>query len=98
MITGKHTPQSTATIVSNAGHVIDTLDNATSEIRSLNPTSFEGANLLLSDPGQFFDNQLTFAGGAIDWATDTGKLAAALTIGERSVVLLAKSFWSLRFP
>ena len=85
LITGRHTPQSTATIVNNAGDVLGRLDNANNEIRSLNPTSFEGANLLARDPGQFFDNQRTFAGGVIDWAADSGKLAAALTIASSPV-------------
>lgn len=62
--------------------LVDTLDNASTQIQSLNPTSFEGANLLLTGPGQFFDNQLTFADGVVDWKVDTGTLVGALTIAS----------------
>lgn len=80
LITGRHTPQSIATIADNAGHVNDTINNAASHIRSLNPTSIEGTQLLRTDPNQFFENQLTFADGVADWTADSAKLAAALTV------------------
>ena len=82
LITGRPSPQAVAKIIENAPDVAQTLDNAATEIRSLNPASAEGAALLLSDPGQFVDNHINFLGGAKDWTVDTAKVAAAVTIAS----------------
>ena len=77
---GRLSPQAAATIAQNAPDVIDTLDNAFSEISSLNPASIEGITLLLENPEQFVDNYINFAGGVGEWAVDTGTMAGALII------------------
>lgn len=86
LITGRPSPEAVAAIIENAPGVLNTLDNAGREIRSLNPANPEGAHLLLTDPKQFFDNQATFLGGAKDWAVDTTKIAAAVAIAGDPVL------------
>ena len=65
--------------------VVTTLGSAAYEIGKLSPLSPQGLHLLVTDPGQFFDNQVTFASGIKDWTVDTAKLVGALAIASNPV-------------
>ena len=85
LVTGRPSPEVVRSVIDNAPDVARTLEHAATEIRSLNPSSIEGAQLLATDPGQFVDNYVNFFGGAKDWTVDTAKLVGALSIASSPI-------------
>ena len=83
----------TQAVVEHGPGIASTVENAVSEISSLDPTSPEGIALLLSDPEQFASNWANFGGGVVDFTVDTGKLVGALAIaGNPALNLQVETF------
>ena len=68
--------------VAGVADVITTVGDAAYEIGKLTPFTPQGLQLLVTDPGQLVDNQLTFAKGVGDFAVGLGQLVGGLAIAS----------------
>ena len=85
-ITRRYSPEVIQRVLDDAPEVTRTIHDAAYQISTLNPSSFAGAQLLVSDPAQFAETYVNFGAGVADWTVDTGKLAGAFAIASNPVL------------